>query len=195
MTAVSVKNSIHMNIIENILPRVSVNNRNFVFSYIDVELDSYLVNYFKINTSQLPKVIVYNFEERKYYVDEFPLYGENHTEETITANINKILRNVKNDTVTWSTGNWMEDLLLKFGVKLNQHTIMYILAACFGMIVVIMIIIIFYCGEKNEHVEGERIVEEINKRHKEGTLDLNSDGNLNREEAFKTNSSSDKKNQ
>jgi hypothetical protein len=166
LTAVSVKNTIHMNFIENTLPEISNKNRNFIFTYIDVEIDSYLTSYFKINTSQLPRIVVYDFKEKLFYVDN-PINLEeiNSSEESFIENIYTIIKKVKNNNLIWSTGNWFEDILLKFGIKFTQTTIMYILGVLFALIVLIMIIVIFYCGEKNEVSEIKNLNEasKINK--------------------------------
>lgn len=195
MTSIQSRNSIHMNIVENILPIISARNRQFVFTYIDIEQDNYLVNYFKINTSQLPNVIVYDFEDRKFYVDNSSIYDEqNPSEEVIINKVNRIIEDVKSEKVIWSTGNWFEDVLLRFGVKMNQHTMMYILAACFVMIVIIMVVIIFFCGEKGDTEQTAQFIEEMKNKmeNSDSTNSNNIEGKLNEEKEV---SSAEKKTQ
>jgi hypothetical protein len=164
MTAVSIKNSVHMYFIENILSEISVENRkkkgDYVFAYIDTDLDSYLINYFKIDLKKLPRVIIYDFEDKKYYVDlEDNATYEN--EQSALKYLRELIEKANTPGVlTWTTGNFFEDLLAKFGIRLNQSGIIYIVGGLFAIFAVIFLIVVFYCGDKNEEEEAKRLYEE-----------------------------------
>jgi hypothetical protein len=164
MVAISVKNSVHVGFVENILSEVSIKNRKYVFAFIDIDQDSYLVNYFKINANDLPKVIIYDFKEKVFYVDN---ESNSHTvyenEESSMRHLQNLINLLQNNKLKWSTGNMLEDILAKFGLRLNQATMTYILGGCFALIVVIMIIVIFYCGENNEEDERKAALEHLRK--------------------------------
>lgn len=164
MAAVSIKNSIHMYFIENILAEVSVENRknksNYVFAYVDSELDSYLINYFKIDSNKLPRIIIYNFEEKKYYVDveETSTY---ENEQTALEYLRHLIKKAEtHDALSWTTGNFFEDILAKFGIRLNQSSIMYFVGGLFAILALFFFIVMFYCGDKNEEEEAKKLFEQ-----------------------------------
>jgi hypothetical protein len=148
MTAINQKNSIHMNLVESLIPQISAKHRELVFTYIDSEKDSHLVAYFKINTNNLPQTIIYNFQEKFYHVDTSESSEVLKSEESYKNHLETLISKMQSNNLAWSTGNWLEDLLLKFGIKFTGRAIMWIYGGCFALIVVFMMIVIFYCGEK-----------------------------------------------
>jgi hypothetical protein len=154
MAAISVKNSIQMNIVESYLTDVSVQNRKYVFSYIDVDSDSYLINYFKVDTSYLPQLIVYNFADRTYHIDIEKAY---ETEESTRHHLNELVRKLDENTINWTTGNILEDLFAKFGIRLNQSGVIYLIAVLFAVLVISFMAVMFCCDKEecNTHPINE----------------------------------------
>jgi hypothetical protein len=182
MVAISDRNSIHKSIIDSILPQISIKNREYVFTFIDVETDSHLVGYFKININDLPKIVVYDFNEKLFYVDNGPndsIYSE---QQTIILNFLKIINEIKNGNLNWSTGSFFEDLFLKIGIKFDQKTILYIFCGCFILLIILIIIIIFACSEKSDETDYTRKVTASNesKESNENKTDQNENKNFNK---------------
>lgn len=163
MVAISVENSVHTGFVEGVFADLSVKNRIYAFSFIDVDQDAYLVSYFKINIQDLPKIIIYDFKDKKFFVDNAEDKNVYSTEDAAEKHISNLIKEMENGKLRWSTGNFLEDILLKFGIKLDQTTTAYILGGCFVLIVLILVIVIFFCGEKNEEDERSRLlIEETN---------------------------------
>jgi hypothetical protein len=170
MAAVSIKNSVHMYFVENILAKISVQNRkqkgNFVFAYIDIDLDSYLINYFKIDTGKLPRIIIYDFEDKRYYVDDIIDETTAQKDEVMTNHLTDLVQKCEQpNALSWTTGNFLEDILAKFGIRLNQTGLIYIVGGLFVTLAIFFLIVLFYCGEKHEEEEAKKLSEQelINK--------------------------------
>jgi len=179
MTAVSIKNSVHMYFVENILAKISVQSRkhrgNFVFAYIDVEVDSYLIKYFKIDTEKLPRIIIYDFEDKRYYVDNPLDETTAQNEELMTNYLNDLVEKCgQPDALHWTSGNFFEDMLAKFGIRLNQTGIIYIVGGLFVTLAVFFLIVLLWCGDKHDEEEGNKLSEPelINKEDSSKINDL-----------------------
>ena len=170
MSAVSIKNSVHMYFVESILANISVQNRkqkgNFVFAYIDIDLDSYLIKYFKIDTGKLPRIIIYDFEDKRYYVDNIIDETTAQNEEVMTNHLNDLVQKCEQpNALSWTTGNFFEDILAKLGIRLNQTGIIYIVGGLFLTFAIFFLIVVFYCGDKHDEEEEKNLSEQelINK--------------------------------
>jgi hypothetical protein len=187
MAAVSIKNSVHMYFLENVLAEISVQNRkkngNYVFAFIDIDLDSYLINYFKIDLDKLPKIIFYDFEDKRYFVDDTQDATTYESEESAMKHLNALIEKAENPgALAWTTGNFFEDLLAKLGIRLNQSGIIFLVGGLFAVLAISFLIMVFYCGDKNEEEEARKLFEEeIAKREKEEkeSANKNSDANTN----------------
>ena len=73
---------------------------------------------------------------------------------------------MNNNELKYSAGNWLEDFLESFGIKLNHNTLLALFIGSFAVICIVFMIMIFYCGEKNEEVE---MIQQIKNEHKEST--------------------------
>jgi len=180
MSAVSIKNSVHMYFLENVLAAISVQNRKkeakYVFAFIDVDLDSYLINYFKIDLNNLPKIIIYDFEDKRYYVDETQDKATYASEESSMKHLAELIEKAETPgALAWTTGNFFEDLLAKLGIRLNQSGIIYLVGGLFAILAISFLIMIFYCGDKNEEEEAKKLEEEFLKRQKEEKQAANND--------------------
>lgn len=142
LAAVSVSNQEHMHFIKNQLTDTALGSRKYVFSYIDNAEDSHLFNYFKITGQNLPKLVAYNFGTKKFL----------HYTGDVKA-VTKFIEMIEDTQSIWISGNWFEDTLAKFGIQLSQTNIMYMLGGCFVGVLILLIIVMFYCGESNEKNE------------------------------------------
>jgi hypothetical protein len=159
MTAINEKNSIHMNLIESLIPRISALHRDLVFTYIDTEKDNHLVAYFGIDTDKLPQTVIYDFKEKLYYVDNSE---QAKSEESYKNQVETLISKMNKKILSWSTGNWFEDILLKFGIKLDNRAIMWIYGGCFALLLFFIVIVIFFCGDKPDEESQEEHKHEDN---------------------------------
>jgi hypothetical protein len=121
--------------------KIALENREHIFTFIDLNQDAYLFNYFRLG-EDLPRVVVYDFENRRYYTHS-------------NNNVSEILVGLNNGSLVWTTGNWFEDILAKVGIQLNQKTIMFILIGAFILIIGFIIFIVFFTKEDEKINETE----------------------------------------
>ena len=74
---------------------------NYTFGFLDIEDDQKLLNFFKIKNKRDSGVILYNFANNNYYVEE----GINHMKET-----KEIFEKVYNGKLNWSSNSLIEKI-------------------------------------------------------------------------------------
>jgi len=185
MIAISVKNSLHSGLIENVISEISIKNRKYIFAFIDIDEDAHLVSYFKLNLNDIPKLIIYNFKDSVYYIDEGAQHSVYNTEESAFDHFSKVIIQIEKDLIVFSTGNIFQDFLAKLGIKLNETIIVYILGGCIMLIIIILVIVIFYCGNENENVLQPNTVNNLTEQD---------NNNINKNKCDKEEDKDDKKN-
>jgi hypothetical protein len=130
--------------------RIALDNRQHIFTYIDSNQDAYLFNYFKLG-NDLPRVVVYDFENKRHYTHS-------------SNNVSEVLIGLYNNSLTWTTGNWFEDFLAKFGIQLNQKIIMYILVGAFILIIGFLVFVVFFTKESEEVKVKQSEVKEMQEK-------------------------------
>ena len=73
----------------------------FNFGYLDVENDQKLLEFFKIRNKRDSGIIIYNFENKNFYVEE----GINHMKD-----IKAIFEKIENGKLNWSSNSILEKI-------------------------------------------------------------------------------------
>jgi thiol-disulfide isomerase/thioredoxin len=140
-----------VNFIQNQFKKIAFENRKFVFGYVDLEKETDLAKYFGITKldSQM-QIIIYDFIESKYYIHKESFDINSSSSEKADNDIRNLVNNI--NRLSFTTGDFFEDLFLKFGFKVNSSVVKLILMI--GVLVLIMLtfIIIIICdsGDENE---------------------------------------------
>ena len=74
---------------------------NYTFGFLDIENDQKLLEFFKIKNKRDSGLILYNFANNNFYVEE----GVNHMKE-----IKEIFENVENGKLNWSSNSIIEKI-------------------------------------------------------------------------------------
>ena len=74
---------------------------NFTFGFLDIENDQKLLDFFKIRNKRDSGLIIYNFANNNYYVEE----GINHMKEII-----EIFEKIDNGKLNWSSNSILEKI-------------------------------------------------------------------------------------
>ena len=96
------------------------------------------------------QIIIYDFIESKYYIHKESFDINSSSSEKADNDIRNLVNNI--NRLSFTTGDFFEDLFLKFGFKVNSSVVKLILMI--GVLVLIMLtfIIIIICdsGDENE---------------------------------------------
>jgi hypothetical protein len=147
LALVVARNSHHINFLKSLFHSHAENKRKYVFSYVDVTEDDNLVKFFGINKElfENPKIVVYNFNQGKYFISE-ELMCENISE--IEKNLNDILNNLDWNQIKWTSGYLIEEILHKFGINVDRNILLVIFLLGFMLVLICVIIGLCYCLEK-----------------------------------------------
>lgn len=140
------KNQTTLSEFESLIKPISKANRNFIFSYFDVDQDNYLSSFFKLNKSNLPCLILYDFSNRRYAID----YSNYNSAESLKENILKIKNDLEANRLQWAHGNWLQDFLAKLGLNLTERGSLILLGCLFVFILLVLIFVMFCFGDKND---------------------------------------------
>ncbi len=143
--------------IKKIFKKISFDNRKFVFGYADIDEEIEIANFFKIKKlNRKMKIVIYNYINLKYYIHnkdfDLNLIDFEQTEKEIRELINNI------NNLIYITGNFFNDIFLRFGINLPIWIIKFILIIFIIMIILIFIIIILLCDIDNKkiiHIKSE----------------------------------------
>ena len=143
--------------IKKIFKKISFDNRKFVFGYADIDEEIEIANFFKIKKlNRKMKIVIYDYINLKYYIHnkdfDLNLIDFEQTEKEIRELINNI------NNLIYITGNFFNDIFLRFGINLPIWIIKFILIIFIIMIILIFIIIILLCDIDNKkiiHIKSE----------------------------------------
>ena len=138
------KSEIHMRFLHNTFQTIAIENRNYVFSYLDFNEDKELTANLKVSKIDKPKIVVYNFEMKKLFFDDFEYVGENEN----MMHLKELMVKLKNGDIQFSSGSWFDDFFDFLGFKINQKNLTIFCA--FFFIIVILIFLIFNFTSDNE---------------------------------------------
>ena len=143
--------------IKKIFKKISFDNRKFVFGYADIDEEIEIANFFKIKKlNRKMKIVIYDYINLKYYIHnkdfDLNLIDFEQTEKEIRELINNI------NNLIYITGNFFNDIFLRFGINLPIWIIKFILIIFIIIIIFIFIIIILLCDIDNKkiiHIKSE----------------------------------------
>lgn len=139
---------------------ISKRNREYIFSYFDSDQDNYLTNFFKLNKSNLPCLILYDFSNRRYAID----YSDFNSVKNLRENFLKIKDKLEANKLQWAHGNWFQDLLAKIGINLTERGSLILLGCFFIFILLVLIFVLFCFGETNDEefdIKKRQFIEQL----------------------------------
>ena len=137
------QNNIINNFIFSLFQKLSLENREYVFGYADYMKDKDISKFFKLklnNTNEI-KLIIYDFNERMYYI-------HNETYNIILNNENEIIKDMENilkniNKLKYTSGSIIRDWVSKIGFE-RMSPIKQIIVV--GIIVFFLFGLIFLCS-------------------------------------------------
>lgn len=151
IAAIDNKSIYNRNFLNSSFKKVALENRNYVFSNLDYDEDTDILSHLRVSKSENPVIIIYNFSNRRFFVDNF-VYSFNEDENT--NHLNSILFKLNNNELYFSSGNWIEDFLESIGIKLNHTTVIALVIGSFAVCLIIFMILLFYCSDTNEETQS-----------------------------------------
>jgi len=96
------------------------NNKNFNFGFVDIRTDSKMLKYFQIENLNKTGMIIYNFKNRFFYINED--INNNNVNEII----NNIIIEINNNKLNWNSNSFIEKILFlftgkRFGKKIKEY--------------------------------------------------------------------------
>ncbi len=131
IAAINKKNVEHVGFLENYFYDIAIKRRDYIFTYLDIVEDKYLLQFFRLGNINGIRIILYNFGKGKYCID----LNDSPDLESMEYLINNI------DQLKWTTGYFIEDMLNSFGIELNRN----ILLTAFFAVICFIAICCFIC--------------------------------------------------
>ncbi len=150
IAAIDNKSLSNLNFLNSTFKQIALENRNYVFSNLDYDEDYDILSHLRVSKSENPVVIIYNFSNRRFFVDSF-VYTMNEQENA--SHLISLIEKLNNNELRFSAGNWIEDLLESMGIKLNHTTVVALVIGSFAICLIFFIIVLFYCGDKTEETD------------------------------------------
>ena len=147
------------NFVFNEYKKIAFENRKYVFGFADKLKDPQLIEYFKINpNSPNINIVIFNFKKDIYYIHPNDFDINSSSAEKCEKDIKNLIENMNN--LKFTTGNFLEDLFLKFGIQASSNTIQLYIMLFLLFIIIFSLVIIICCCETNEN-------DDLNKMKKE----------------------------
>lgn len=128
---------------------VALENREYVFAYLDLNEDKDLINNLNILHSNFPKVLIYSSEYKRIYVDEF-VYNE---EKVNMLHLKILVKKLKQGEIKFKSSFWLEDQLENLGIKINRKTLTILCVILFAIVILIFVVNNFFTYKKIEKKE------------------------------------------
>lgn len=140
-----------MNFVNKAYTKISYDHRKEVFGYVDMNTESGLASHLKIDFKQKPRLLIYDFSNHRYYIE--PKEFEMDKSEEAYNEIERIANDIRR--LKYTTGNALDDFLLKFGINRNSNMLVYILIGVLVGIIILMVGIILLCDRPTAEVTPE----------------------------------------
>ena len=130
----------------NTYQTVALENRENRFTYLDINEDKEMMTNLNLQDNHYPKVLIYNTEKKRFYIDEY-VYRE---ETKNMLKLKDLINNLNSGKIEFSSGFWLEDILEKYGIKINRFTLTIVCVILF-----FVVLLIFLVSESNKKHEGK----------------------------------------
>jgi thiol-disulfide isomerase/thioredoxin len=158
------KNEKHKNFIHKQYKKLAIENRKYVFGYADKLKDTQLIEYFKINPySPNINIVIFNFIKDIYYIHPNDFNINSSSIEKCENELKKIIENM--DKLKFTTGNFLEDIFLNFGIHINSNTIFTYIMFFILLFLILFVIILILCVDNNDNKDIQK--NEPNKSKKD----------------------------
>ena len=142
VSIVNFKSQNDIRFLVNTFQTIALENRGYIFAYMDLNEDKDLIANLKLENNLFPKVFIYVPDIKRIYVDEF-IYNE---ENLNMVNLELLINKLKKGEIIFKSSFWLIDLIEMLGIPINKRTLTYFCIIIF--LVVILLFILKY--EKKE---------------------------------------------
>jgi hypothetical protein len=119
-------------------------------AFADKLKDTQLIEYFKINpNSPNINIVIFNFKKDIYYIHPNDFDINSSSVEKCEKDIKNLIENM--NKLKFTTGNFLEDLFLKFGIQASSNTIQLYIMIFILFIVILPLTLIICCCDTNEN--------------------------------------------
>lgn len=144
-----------INFIHNQFKKIAFDNRKYIFGYADINEEINLAKYFGVSKIKgNMQIVIYDFKKLKSYIHNESFDVDSYPPEKTENEIRKLILNEKN--LIYNTGDFFEDIFVRFGFKSSPFQIKLILISCIFIILFIFIIIIIYCGQNEPIIHPKK---------------------------------------
>jgi len=152
IAAVNGKNQSHLEFVKKtFIEKAQKIKTDLVNVFIEFEDDKRLFEYFKIYDSAIPRIIIFDFENSRHFVD-INVYDN---EENQKRNLENLLKDYLSGNIRLSSGNFIEDILLKLGFDTNPYTMSLIFIGLIIFLVLIVVMIVYFCDSNEPEAKVE----------------------------------------
>ena len=149
------QNKIIHNFIFSFFEKISYENRQYVFGYADFNKDKDINKYFKLklnNTNEM-KLIIYDFNERMYYIHNKTFNFKANNEIEIFNEIESLVKNINN--LEYTTGSIFKDWISKIGFERMSATKQVIIVGIFIFLLLGIFFLCSYLSNSRNSLEDE----------------------------------------
>jgi hypothetical protein len=130
IAAINKKNVEHVAFLENFYYDIAIKRRDYIFTYLDIVEDKYMLQFFRLGNIDGIHIILYDFGNGKYYIDD----NEIPDLESMESLINNI------EQLKWTTGYFIEDLMNYFGIESSQNVLLTLFFGVISMMAIFCMI-------------------------------------------------------
>lgn len=118
-----------------------------MFTYLDANEDLHLLQFFKLKSSDIPKIIIYDFARGKYFIDSYSYLEDPNS----MTKLNELIERISTDVdIKWTTGYLIEDVLSNLGINLSRSTMIILFMGVVTIFIITLIILSCVLIEKYE---------------------------------------------
>ena len=111
-----------------------------IYGYLNMknEDDLKLFEYFNINEEDVPSIVLYNFDNKKHFVDNNKLKTIND----FVSRVQELKELITQNKLNWFSGNFIEDLLFSLGYEITPASLMILVV----LVMVLLFVLISLCS-------------------------------------------------
>ena len=142
--------------------KARINNTRIVFTYVCIEEDKTMLDFFKLDEILTPRVIAFDFSKNRFHVDTYRY--DNQSRE---IQLEEFVYKFSNNALKLSAGGVINDFFYNLGIELTAPVVIIILAV---ILLIVILICSYYAIFKN--IDTNEKKEDYTKvAQKEGTVD------------------------
>ena len=154
-------NTIINNFVFSQMKNLSYNNRKYIFGYADYNDDSMITNFFniKLNNSYEMKLIIYDFNRRKYYIHESIFNFKKQNENEIINEMKNLINNI--NKLKFTSGSKIGDFFSFINFEEMSPYEQIVVVGIFILVLLLIICCLFSFSKEDEQNDEEDEFEEF----------------------------------